>query len=59
MISPYGTFFMNIGIILAFFGILFYYINLIKPFKNKAVYDLAGGIIYYVGLFAVAIYFKL
>ncbi len=47
----------GIGIILLVIGDLIAAINIVKPFKNKPVYDLAGGVIYFVGLYAVIMYF--
>ncbi len=47
----------GIGMILLVIGDLIAAMNIVKPFKNKPVYDLAGGIIYFVGLYAVILYF--
>ncbi len=49
----------GIGMILLVFGDLIAAVNIVKPFKNKPVYDLAGGIIYFVGLYAFVLYFTL
>ncbi|HMF34572.1 MAG TPA: hypothetical protein VKK79_24325 [Candidatus Lokiarchaeia archaeon] len=51
----------GIGMILFVIGDVIAVINLNSPIniKNKPVYDLAGGIIYFAGLFSIALYFTL
>jgi len=49
----------GIGMVLLVIGDVIAVINIVKPFRNKPAYDLAGGVLYYAGLFALAIYFTL
>ncbi len=49
----------GIGMISLVIGDVIAVVNIVKPFKNKPVYDFVGGVLYFVGLYAVVLYFTL
>ncbi len=49
----------GIGMILLVIGDMIAVVNIVKPFRNKPVFNLFGGIIYFVGLYAVVVYFTI